>query len=395
MTSRLRLPLLAFAGVAAAVCAPMSSAVGGRTESFPGRAGTFVYICDCTGDNAMYVLSVQNRKPRLLREGEGFIVGSQWSPDGRRIAYAAPNERGWDIYVTRHDGAGRHRVTTTGTSLYALWSADGTHLLTILDEPGTRIDLLDLTTGRRRIIFDDAQLRDDFTLSPAGGEIAFTKPDGVYVAGLDDLRERRVSRGASSIDWSADAKRLFAVDRDGVRVIEIASQTSTPLLEVDSVGGVIAAPDGIGFAYVQSFEFGATIADRLMVVRPSGSTPRELVDVHNFAGVDWQPLCTIYGTERGDVLRGTAGRDVICGLGGDDRIDGRGGNDVIQGGNGDDRLHGGAGADWLFGGAGRDELDASSGGRDIVDGGPGLDRAGADPESIDTTRDVERSLPDR
>jgi len=110
--------------------------------------------------------------------------------------------------------------------------------------------------------------------------------------------------------------------------------------------------------------------------------------------------CTIRGTSGPDVLVGTAHADVICGLGGNDQITGLGGNDritggpgkdvirggagrdLLNGGGGGDRLVGGAKADRLLGGGGNDKLLGSLGadkllggtGRDVLTGGAGGDR---------------------
>lgn len=132
------------------------------------------------------------------------------------------------------------------------------------------------------------------------------------------------------------------------------------------------------------------------------------------AGADAAPNlgaagCTITGTAKSDTLRGTPGRDVICGLGGDDILLGYAGDDRLLGGSGGDLLDGGSGADVLLGEAGNDWLtgavgpDRFSGGTgsdylhardglpDVLDGGPGFDRAGIDGlfdrlTSVESTR---------
>ncbi len=146
--------------------------------------------------------------------------------------------------------------------------------------------------------------------------------------------------------------------------------------------------------------------------------------------------CTITGTSGDDVLAGTEGNDVICGLEGNDRIFAGGGNDVVygdsgddtvfggpgddrlEGGAGDDRLHGEEGADIILGGTGDDRVvgdegndrltggagrDVLSGGdgndvlfardraRDVVKGGPGVDRATID-QKLDIRRSIEKLL---
>ncbi len=103
---------------------------------------------------------------------------------------------------------------------------------------------------------------------------------------------------------------------------------------------------------------------------------------------DWQPLCTQYGTNGDDVLTGTPGDDVICGLRGNDRLRGLGGHDVLLGGDGDDILVGGAGDDWLFGAFGNDRIYARDSESDVVNGGPGVDRAWVD--TVDQVSEIER-----
>jgi hypothetical protein len=99
---------------------------------------------------------------------------------------------------------------------------------------------------------------------------------------------------------------------------------------------------------------------------------------------------------RGRVIYGTQGPDYLAGGGHDDVIYGLGGNDTILGGAGDDRIYGGAGndvitpgagADHVFAGPGSDTIFAADGERDVIDCGPGRDRAVVDP--VDKTINCE------
>ena len=69
---------------------------------------------------------------------------------------------------------------------------------------------------------------------------------------------------------------------------------------------------------------------------------------------------SIYGSERGEVLRGSDRDERITGLGGEDE------------------LYGGAGAERLVSGAGDDFVEASDGERDLVSCGAGVDVASVD-----------------
>jgi Ca2+-binding RTX toxin-like protein len=97
-------------------------------------------------------------------------------------------------------------------------------------------------------------------------------------------------------------------------------------------------------------------------------------------------------------LTGGPQGDRITGGPAADQLRGVGDADVLKGGHGPDRLHGGAGGDLavggpgkdgLFGEQGADRLRARDGERDVVDGGPGHDRATADRRDR-VKNDVER-----
>ena len=98
----------------------------------------------------------------------------------------------------------------------------------------------------------------------------------------------------------------------------------------------------------------------------------------------------LWGSNRGDVLRGNHTANRLFGNGGNDQVYGGGGNDFLRGGMdadslfgdggkdvlfgdmGVDELLGGAGDDMLFGGAG-DDLLMGGAGDDVLEGGAGAD----------------------
>jgi Ca2+-binding RTX toxin-like protein len=86
---------------------------------------------------------------------------------------------------------------------------------------------------------------------------------------------------------------------------------------------------------------------------------------------DWQPQCTLMGSDQPEVLRGTEGDDLVCGLGGADTITG------------------GPGSDRLFGEEGEDSFFARDGEFDVVGCGAGRDTVVADRRDLVGT-DCER-----
>ena len=158
-----------------------------------------------------------------------------------------------------------------------------------------------------------------------------------------------------------------------------------------SKDGLSWSPDGRRIAFGFNDQQETKPVTHIATVTADGTRTARLTPENTFPDrdPDWQPLCTLYGTDSDDVLNGTPGDDLICGLRGNDRIRGLGGNDVILGGDGDDVIVGGAGADWLFGAAGDDRTYALDNLADVVNGGPGADRAWVD-EGLDATSETEQ-----
>lgn len=80
----------------------------------------------------------------------------------------------------------------------------------------------------------------------------------------------------------------------------------------------------------------------------------------------------IFGTERGDSIRGTNGNDLIFALEGGDSVKGDNGHDCLVGGPGGDSLEGGNGQDVVVGGEDNDSLRGDNG-QDLLLGEGGSD----------------------
>ena len=120
----------------------------------------------------------------------------------------------------------------------------------------------------------------------------------------------------------------------------------------------------IGPVSAMSFPLSVNADAPALNVNPANVVPATHVAAH-----------TRSGTAMADRISGSAANDVLYGLGGADVLLGLKGNDVLYGGRGDDLLDGGPGLDRLFGGPGNDTLRARDGRRDVVDCGPGRDKA--------------------
>ena len=88
----------------------------------------------------------------------------------------------------------------------------------------------------------------------------------------------------------------------------------------------------------------------------------------------------VRGTPQADRLAGGKKADRLIGRAGADRLSGKKGNDEIRGGADGDKLIGGAGYDQMYGDSGDDLIRARDGQADLIECGPGFDRAIVDLE---------------
>lgn len=276
-----------------------------------------------------------------------------WAPDGRSIAY----QSGWDLVVVAADGTNGRIVYTspTGQPLTPTWSPDGTRIAFATGSPVTgllHLAIVDLGSGAVTALPPvDAY---EPSWSPDGRAIAFNTGDSVETIAPDGSNLQFVAQNAADPAWS---------------------------------------PDGTRIAFIRNYQ-------ELWTARANGSDQQKLATAPGIRGPAWQPLpppptgCTVWGTSGNDILIGTNGNDIICGLSGDDHLMGLGGDDVLEGDAGNDHLAGGLGYDILNGGLGNDVLDARDGGRDVLDGGPGVDTATVDGR-IDATFSMEHVRVDK
>jgi Tol biopolymer transport system component len=299
--------------------------------------------------------------PRLAqpRRITRFVAdfGLDWSPDGTRLVLALglPGQRCGDLYTIRSGHPGLHRVTATAACEgHPAWSPDGTSI---------------------------AYQRDSDT-----SEIVVTDPAG---------QRRRVMAQGTYPAWSPDGRSLAFISGEAIAIVDARTGTTQkelhPAAPYDNIDdGLTWSPAGteLAFGFVDLDE--AQPVTHLASIRADEMATQRLTlpTGHPDSDPDWRPSCTLEGTNFRDLLDARDADDVLCGLRGDDWIRGDGGDDVVYGGDGADVLVGGPGADWLFGAAGDDRIYARDGVVDLVDGGPGVDRAVVD--AADRVSGVER-----
>ncbi len=359
--------------------------------------GRIVFSSNRSGDFEIYVINANGTGLRRLTKAQGADTSPRWSPDGKRFVFeserdhqsANPQSVTSEIYVMNADGTGQKRLTTNDVEDWGPdWSPDGKRIafarpgsapfsdfdVHVMNADGS--NATDLTPGPGR----------DFSpaWSPDGTRIAFASDDDgdydLYTVASAGGPATKLFDGPADVGspaWRPDGQRISFTGFD-------------PLSDASDI--YVSAPNGFAAARLTfdlAFDCCTTWSpdggwlltsserdsgDRdLYVMRPDGSDLRLLV---GGAGIDFAAdwttaaatsspgkACTITGTPGKDTLVGTAKADVICGLGGNDTLKGWKGNDILRGGPGNDALVGGGGNDRLEGGPGKD----------TGNGGPGKD----------------------
>ena len=375
------------------VCAASAPAAPGTSP----RVGVIAYAHQGPEDRLAIWLVVGDgswltNKPRLAK---GLSFDPRWSSDGRRLLFT----RSSGTYVAEIDETSGFiptflpptRITRFVADSGLDWSPDGT---TLLLTKGVRRSLCtDLFTMRAngshvRRLTASAACEKHPAWSPDGRELAFEKEGRatteIVVSNIRGGNARTIGLGTYPA-WAPDGRSVAFLSERAIVVVDVSTgaerRTLRPETPYDDVeNGITWAPDGTRLAYgFHDPEEGQPLT-HLASIAVDGSNVLRLTLASAYEDVDpdWQPLCTTYGTEYDNRMLGTDGADIMCGLRGDDRIRAGEGDDIVYGGDGADTLVGGLGVDWLFGAAGNDRIFARDGVSDVIDGGPGVDRAWVD-----------------
>jgi len=174
-----------------------------------------------------------------------------WTPDGKRVAFAAGATGARNLFWSQADGGGvPERLTTSEFPQWpSSWSPDGRTLLFVQPSPRTGLDIWSLDVSQRppvaRPVIRTAADERDPMLSPDGRWLAYTSSESgtnqVYVQPYPDLTSRHqvsVNGGGSPV-WSRDSRRLFFIQG---MFIQGAQPQETYLFSVDvTLGSTFSA----------------------------------------------------------------------------------------------------------------------------------------------------------
>lgn len=208
-----------------------------------------VYSSDREGSMDLWIYDLASDTHRRLTNAPGAETRPAWSPDGKRVAFVSALQDFYGV-VQAVDVATGKIETVQAASFgpgYPSWSADGRSIMVSRMEDYSKSRSYEVgTTNQIRVLSADGTgTPRDYTVvphhsigtrsaadgpvwSPDGRLIAFQMDQALWVMqvspdGAPTGVPRKLADGfASFISWTGDSSRLFYVDVDELKLIQIA-----------------------------------------------------------------------------------------------------------------------------------------------------------------------------
>jgi Tol biopolymer transport system component len=208
--------------------------------------GKIIFVSRQDNKSDLYSMNADGSDQTFLMANPDRYHAPVWSPDGRKIAFAAGEHRlsAKDIYVMNADGSNRIRLTNNETSNeYPVWSPDSQKIAFISGAANLDFDLYIVNAdgnGLTRLVDSPSPLK------PPTEEAQGAPPISLYFA---------LTTGRSGYSWAANSQQIAftaRLDKDELQiyVISIDGSNLRPLTEMSRDNLYPAwSPDGQKIAF--------------------------------------------------------------------------------------------------------------------------------------------------
>jgi TolB protein len=225
--------------------------------------GCLLFVSDRSGDLEVHKLRADNEGPQQLTSSPGLDIQPDWSPDGKRIAFASNRleDMGFQIYVMGVDGSGQESLGAVqpGDNSYPNWSPDGSQIAfqskrDINSDPlDDNLEIYVMNSDGSDVSILTSHNADDSepVWSPDGERIAFISErighDEIYVMnddGTDQTRLTELGVLKSGLSWSEDGRFLLFEGDSDIYVLDLETLESINLTRTQDINEI--TPEWVG-----------------------------------------------------------------------------------------------------------------------------------------------------
>ena len=202
----------------------------GNSVSPDGKSVVFSGGTATSGPN-IYTIPVEGGEPRQIMSGGRYPC---WSPDGKWIAYLAPEIIGdgkgdATIFKIPVEGGEAQKITTASDNVTAGgfdWSPDGKSIAYFSKKENTSagtLNLVPIAGGESREVCQIKNIiaHNNISWSPDGQKIAFTSRGKIWVVSADGGEPVEVKTDVDSragmLDWSPDGQKIAFSGESGMK----------------------------------------------------------------------------------------------------------------------------------------------------------------------------------
>jgi serine/threonine protein kinase len=297
-----------------------------------GGSSLIAYVSDQSGMPQIWLMHSDGTQAHQLSQQKDGACQPNWAPDGKRLIFITPCERGKrityplaNLYTINTDGSGLTRLPSALEGDFdPAWSPDGKKIaFTSLRDGAPQIYLLYLTENRLVRISDMNYADRQPAWSPDGSLLAFVRDrtsSQIWITSIDGKNQWQFSRSGDINDywpvWTPDGNFILfnQTKRDSLLTTlqamrfqdqgkgtptavspgESKAQINeftiplTPRRELGWIGRVSVSPDGGWIAFENWFGFET---HEIFIMTINGADPRQLTDDVDYdLWPAWQPL---------------------------------------------------------------------------------------------------------